>query len=79
MSGKKWLVVIKEIMAYPRCIECHHQLARLESVDNVFDEFHVVLDKPVGFKADIAEGSLRGDMYSRVVSQTSRAVLLEQT
>ena len=65
-------------LSYPGGIECHHHLPRFEGVDDVFDEFHVVLNKLVGFKADIAEGSLRSDMDSCVISQTSRAVLLEK-
>ena len=63
---------------YPGGIECHHHLPRFKGVDDVFDEFHVVLNKLVGFKADIAEGSLRSNMDSCVISKTPRAVLLEK-
>ena len=75
-------MLLKEVILgsvpFPGGIECHHHLARFEGVDDVFDQFHVVLNKPVGFEADIAEGNLRGDVDSCVFPQTSRANLLEQ-
>ena len=71
-------VTLTVSVTHPRGVECDHQLARFEDVDDVFDQFHVVLNKPVGFEADIAEGNLRGDVDSCVFPQTSRAILLDQ-
>ena len=66
-------------VAYPGGVESDHQLAGFEGVDDVFNQFHVVLNKPVGFEADIAEGNLRSDMDSSVVSKTSGAEILKKT
>lgn len=59
---------------HPGSIERDHELARLEGVDDLFDQLHVVVHQPVCLEADVAEGNLRSDVYSGVVSQTSRAV-----
>ena len=64
--------------AYPCGIKSYDKLARQEGVDHLDDEVHEGLNSDVGLKADIAECSLRSDMYCCIFPQTRVIVRLKE-